>query len=189
MPEKLALKMKKLKIIQKNNSQFINILRFFFLILLFINYACVSNFEHTNKSNELIKISDKSFERINGYLSGNFYSYENKKKVSNAIGLYFALSNDGTSTAFSYCEDYLMTCDKTLVKIKTKLRCEKISNQNCFIIFFGDKFVKNKKTKIVKNKKNLENEFLIFQTSIKYKHQDLRISNSSETSDGSKWDN
>lgn len=181
--------MKKLKIIKKNNSQFNNILRFFFLVLLCMNYACVANFEYTNNSNELIKISDKSFERINGYLNGNFYSYENKKKVSNAIGLYFALSNDGTSTTFSYCEDYLMTCDKTLVKIRTKLRCEKISNQDCFIIFFDDKFVKNKKTKIIKNKKNLENEFLIFQTSIKYKHQDLRISNASETSDGSKWDN
>ena len=181
--------MRKKKKLKKNKSELINISKIFFIILFFFNYACVPNFEYTHKTNELIKISDKSFERAKEYLNGNFYSYENKKQVSNAIGLYFALSGDGTSTTFSYCEDYIMTCDKALVKIRTKLRCEKISNQHCFIIFFDNQLVKNKKIKIIKDKKNLDNEFLIFNTSIKYKHQDLRIPNSSEVSDGSKWDN
>ena len=180
--------MKKIIVVKKrnsNNSIFFKIIIVNFFILL---SSCKSNFEHTYIKKDLIKISNDSYSRVTEYLNGNFYSFENKKKITRAIGLYFALSEDGNSTVFSYCEDYLMTCEKTLVKIKTKLRCEKIAKKTCYVIFFDNRLVRNEKIKIINNENDLKNEFLIFKTNLKSNHHDMRIPNASEVSDGSNWD-
>lgn len=121
----------------KLNSYLINI-----TILLILSFFL---FNIKVNGNEKITISNFSYSRAIGYLEGNFFSFSENKNITKAIGMYFALSESGQNTSLSYCQDFIMTCDKNLVKIRTKMLCERISNEKCRVIFNEDKFLVNKK--------------------------------------------
>ena len=182
--------MKSKKVIKKGKGK-----NFFLILVIFaiFNYFFIphsfSNVSDSKKTS--ISISQNSYERVIGYLDGNFFSYSENKKITKALGMYLALSEDGESSAISYCQDFLMTCNKNLVKIRTKMLCERISNSKCIVLFNEDIYLPSKE-RIKKKKYQILNKyFLIFKSNEeinKNKHQEIRISNSSETSDGSKWD-
>jgi len=179
-----------MKIESQKKSNTVNI---FILLLLFsfsnLNLA-LSNNQIENKIIQM-KLTQASYDRMVNYIEGNFYSFSENKKITKAIGMYFAISDDGKSTAISYCQDFLMTCRKSLVKARTKMLCERISKIKCTVIFNEDKFLISKKRINKKNIQYLNDYFKIdrdIKSQVKAHHQEIRISNASETSDGSKWD-
>ena len=179
------------KIIKKNKiiTDLIKTKLLAILIIILFNTSSQSNEKKT--LNEIaIQTSEFSYDRIIGFIKGDFFSYSENKKITKALGMYFALSESGSNTAISYCQDFLMTCDKNLVKIRTKMLCERISNEKCKIIFNEDKFLINNKRINVKKIEELKKYFIIVKESNNFNqnnHQEIRIPNSSETSDGSKW--
>jgi hypothetical protein len=100
--------------------------------------------KHTYKiiKADKIKISKKNMERINGYLNGNFYSQNLNKNFIHVSGIYYAISKDGNSSSISFCDaDHFTLCAEQMLAYQTLKKCEKISKQECFLIFRGKTFL------------------------------------------------
>lgn len=158
-----------MKIKQKNN---LLILVFFINIFFFSNNLYSENFLKKNtyniKNNKKINISKKSMERILGYLNGNFYSENLNKTFYQVSGIYFALSKDGNNTSISFCNaDAFNLCAEQMLVYQTLNKCEKISNQKCYLIYRGKTFLPLRKKNI-----NLTNYFLV-NNNFKGNHSDI----------------
>lgn len=132
---------------------------FFLIIIGFfiinIEKTLASNFEFTSK-NSFIKITEESYNKINEFINGRFFSKNLNNKFFDVYGLYFALSKSGDVSVFSFCDDNVTGCNENLIKYQTYKKCTKYSGEECYIVLIKDKLVLNKK--IVKiNKKNIKN--------------------------------
>ena len=104
-----------------------------------------------------IEISKKNMNRINGYLSGSFYSQNLSKKFINVSGIYYAISKDGNNSSISFCDaDHFNLCAEQMLAYQTLEKCKKISKQKCFLIFRGKTFLPTKESNI-----NLDKYFII----------------------------
>jgi hypothetical protein len=142
------------------------ILIFVFIIIGLLNVGdkktLASNFEFTSK-NSFINITEESYNRVNEFLDGRFYSKNLNNKFFDVYGLYFALSKSGSISVFSFCDDDVTGCNENLIKYQTYKKCTKYSGEECYIILIKNKLILNKKIiKINKeNKKNIKQYFKI----------------------------
>lgn len=135
-----------------------------FFIVNFLFYTTGSNSEnfikkHTYKNIKAnkIKISKKNMERINGYLNGNFYSQNLNKKFIHVSGIYYAISKDGNNSSISFCDaDHFSLCAEQMLAYQTLKKCEKISKQECFLIYRGKIFLPTREKNF-----NLDKYFII----------------------------
>ena len=133
-----------------------------FINLLFEKKTYANNFEHKIKSPEKIKISEENFFRLLEFADGSFYSKVHGNKYSQVFGLHFALSAEGNTVAFSFCEDDMIGCNTYLLEYQTKATCERISGNYCNIIAIEKNLILNQK-KIPLNDKNLKENFIIYK--------------------------
>lgn len=138
----------------------------FYLIIFCILFSFEVN------SSSKIEISNVTSKRITDYLNQSFFSVEINNQVSNITTLFFYMSDDGNFSTTSYCPSfYEYDCNLNHLKFQTRIRCQKISNQKCKLLFnrknlyFSDKIYKKfskdkiedffliKKEKVENNKK------------------------------------
>lgn len=151
----------KLKVKNKNSNIFFLNIFFLFIILVFSmqTNAFANRFQYTY-NNSTIKLSGSSFERLNGFFKGNFYSYFLKKQITDASGIYFAISKDGTHSVISYCDDAnIWNCSEDFAKFQSVKLCERISKQECFILANNKEILINEKAYKISNQ-DLDNTFL-----------------------------
>lgn len=152
----------KLTIKNKNSNIFsLTKILFTFIILVFSIHtdASANKFQYTF-NNSTIKISESSFERLNGFFKGNFYSYFLKKQITDASGIYFAISRNGMHSVISYCDDTnIWNCSEDFAKFQSVKLCERISKQGCFILANNKEILINKKEYKISNQ-DLDNKFL-----------------------------
>ena len=143
--------MKKLKI-----NFFLLLVLFFFTTEVYsfnLNFKNKYLFKYSSDEN-IINISEKNLDRLRTFFLGNFFSYEQNNYQSNASGVYFALSITGNASVLSFCNEVINNCILNNMKFITKKKCERISNERCFIIASGNKIILNKKIYKV-NKSNI----------------------------------
>lgn len=145
---------------------------FSFTTLLFSTNSYSESFlkKNTYKMNKknIIKVSQKNLERLSGYLSGSFYSQNLNKKFINVSGVYYAISKDGNNSSISFCDaDHFELCAEQMLAYQTLGKCEKISNQKCFLIFRGKVFLPTRENKI-----NL-NKYFVLNTTLDGNHLDI----------------
>ncbi len=158
----------KLRIKNKNLNIFsLTKILFAFIIFFFSIHASASaNKFHYTFNNSTIKLSESSFERLNGFFKGNFYSYFLKKQITDASGIYFAISRDGTHSVISYCDDTnIWNCSEDFAKFQSVKLCERISKQECFILANNNEILINKKEYKISNQ-GLDNTFLQLNNAI-----------------------
>ena len=149
-----------------------------FFNIFTLNFVEASNFIYTHNS-EKIKISKVTYNKFIEYKKGIFYSKTYDKKFLNAKGMYFALSENGNSSVFSFCEDDVLGCVSNLLKYQTLKKCEKVANEKCYIISIKNYIHINKK-KILTEAKNLDKIFLIQEHNNISKSDDIRARTLSE---------
>jgi len=147
--------------IKKNSKK--NLIKLLIFFIFFINpsISTASNFQYTHKSNDKIKISEKIFNKLIEYKTGNFYSKIYKQKFTETKGMYFALAKNGNSASFSFCEDGMIGCMTNLLKYQTLKKCERIANDKCYIIAIGNSLVINKKKISLKEANEMQKIFII----------------------------
>ena len=152
----------KLKVKNKNSNIFFltnTFLSFVILVFSMQTNAFANRFQYTY-NNSTIKLSESSFERLNGFFKGNFYSYFLKKQITDASGIYFAISKDGTHSVISYCDDAnIWNCSEDFAKFQSVKLCERISKQECFILANNKEILINEKAYKISNQ-DLDNRFL-----------------------------
>ena len=123
-----------------------------------------------------IKISELQFKRLNDYLNGNFFSFEQNNYQKNVKGIYFSISQSGNTSVISYCDQDVIYCVTDNLKFQTNFKCERISNEKCYIILIEDNIVFNKKkTPLTKEISKYKNNFFKLQKSNeKQKISDIR---------------
>lgn len=115
------------------------------ILVKFIFIIFLLNLTKNSYSFEKINISKISKERLEGYLSGQFFSYVENNFISNSSGVFFFLSDDGDYSVIAFCPDFRVDrCDLNHIKFRTQYRCEKISNQKCRLIFKNNKLKQKK---------------------------------------------
>lgn len=98
------------------------------------------NSSEVNSSSK-VKISNVTIKRITDYLNQSFFSVEINNQVSNISTLFFYISDDGNFSTISYCPSfYEYDCNLDHVMFRTKKRCERISNQQCKLLFKRENF-------------------------------------------------
>mgnify|MGYP001057530331 CR=1 FL=1 len=128
----------------------------FYLII----FSILFSFE-ANSSNK-IKISNVTSKRITDYLDQSFFSVEINTQVSNITTLFFYISNDGNFSAISFCPSfYEYDCNLDHLKFQTRIRCQKISNQKCKLLFNRKSLYFNDKIYKKFSKDKIEDFFLI----------------------------
>ena len=95
----------------------IALLSVFFILIIFQQKLLASNFQYAITGSEKIKITEASFVRLIEFTKGRFYSKIYGAKIYQVIGLYFALSENGNTVAFSFCEDDIIGCNENLMVI------------------------------------------------------------------------
>ena len=109
-------------------------------IKLYLIIFCILFSFEANSSNK-IEISNVTSKRITDYLDQSFFSVEINTQVSNIISLFFYMSNDGNFSTISFCPSfYEYDCNLDHVMFRTKKRCERISNQQCKLLFNREGF-------------------------------------------------
>ena len=156
------------------------------LILIFFSFLL-----NSSKASEKIVISSFSLERLKNYQKGKFFSNEENIAISNSSGLYFYLSKNGKYSIIAFCPDFNEDqCSKNHIKFKSKYRCEKISKNDCKLIFNGNKYFFNN-ININKILKNIDIYFLVQQSPkniIKKKYSsEIRATTYNEISDDEKY--
>jgi len=149
--------MKKLK--NKFRLFFISILIFFYPSHSLPNLNLQNLYLFKYSTNEkIIKISENNLKRLKEFFFGDFYSYEQNNYQSGAKGIYFAVSESGNSSVFSFCNEDINNCILNNMQFITKKKCERISKEKCTIIATNNKIILNKKIYSIKNE-NLEKLF------------------------------
>ena len=141
-----------------------------FWIKLILNkiilYSILIVFGSPSFSNDRINVSEQTFNRIQNYYDGDFYSVENDNRIFNVVGIYFVISEDGKFSVISYCTEEKINCDLNLQEFKANYRCKKISQQNCRTLFYEKKIVIDRKTNNIKkisSKEDLKNLFIVYK--------------------------
>lgn len=131
------------------------------------------------------EISEKTFKRIQEYVSGNIYSHSYNRKISNVSTFDIAISEDGQFSVFSYCRYNGVdanTCQlNSPHQFQIKKKCERISGQKCLIVAEKKYFVlDSNKKKIDMN--NLQSFFKIKKTISESKiyYSDIEINSSKD---------
>lgn len=133
----------------KNKIKFIII-----LLLFFSTHAQSFDFKtrylylYTLEADK-IKISELQFERLNDYLNGNFFSFEQNNYQKNVKGIYFSISQSGNASVLSYCDNDIIYCVTDNLKFQTNYKCERISNEKCYIILVEGNIILNKKKTVL----------------------------------------
>lgn len=154
-----------------------------------------NKFQYTSKSSE-INISEKSFDRLDGFFKGIFYSEIFKKEITGSSGIYFAISKDGMHSVISYCDDTnIWNCSFDFARYQSVKRCEKISNQQCYILANNSEILINKNIYKIKTK-NPKNELIKLNKILKKfitrkdaKHSEIRYLTVEEKNNGDDWEN
>lgn len=160
----------------KTKNKFFIFILTFFISISNISYSSI--YQWTYNSSKKLPISETTYQRLNNFFTGDFYSYTFKKKITLATPLYFAISENGQGSVLSYCEDDKVNCIASVAKFQTLARCKKKFLQNCFIIGIDNKVIINKKVYII-NKNNsrevLKNisYFTHVKNEIKLPHDDI----------------
>ena len=155
-------------------------------LCIFVITSCIfvssishsSIYQWTYNSEKKLPISETTYQRLNNFFTGNFYSYTFKKKITLGTPLYFAISENGQGSVISYCEDERVNCIASVAKFQTLARCKKKFLQNCYIMGIDNKVIINKKIYLI-NKNNpkeiLENisSFVHVKNEIKLPHDDI----------------
>lgn len=121
------------------------------------------------------KISNQNLKRLENFLSGNFYSYQQNNFQKNVHGAYFALSETGTTSVLSYCVETIEECILDNAQFITKKKCERISNEKCFIILSQNTLVMNNNKYIIENNLNENKKYFETFISKKNKTSDIRL--------------
>ena len=139
--------------------------KFIFLLIPFLFFNCSKEYsvkKHFIKNE--IKISEQQKQRLNNYLSGQFYSFD-LERVVDAYPLAFLISEDGQRSIILACESYFNNCQYSLKLNQLLRKKDKVNNKNFKILALNKKIVvKNNVTKKFNNKnkykkvKNLDNQ-------------------------------
>ena len=136
--------------------------KIFILILLLISFFLNSQpsyssvYQWTYDAEQKLNISKTTYQRLHDFITGNFYSYTFKKKITLATPLYFAITENGQGSVLSYCEDERINCIASVAKFQTLARCKKKFLQNCYILAIDNKVIANKKIFKINKKKPLD---------------------------------
>lgn len=137
----------------------------FFLLfcayLFFSNSALAVSFNKKNtlliKNNNQIPVSKEVFARMENYLKGSFFSKNLNRKLIQVSGIYMSISEKGDHSSISFCDaDNFDLCAEQHLAFQTLKKCEKISEQKCYLVFRGKTFLPRKD-----NKLNLKKYFYI----------------------------
>lgn len=187
----------KLKIKNKKFIIYLTNIIVAFLILIFSaqTNAFANKFKYTY-NNSTIKLSESSFQRLTGFFKGDFYSYFLKKQITNASGIYFAISKDGMHSVISYCDDpSIWNCSEDFAKFQSVRRCEKISKQDCFILANNNEILMSGKVYKISNEDidnkllELNNIITKFEIANNEAHSEIRYLTLQEKNDGDSWEN
>lgn len=153
-----------------------------FFLLLTVNLEAKIQKEILNPQSKII-ITEESYQKLQNYLNNEIYSYTYKKNQKNIRGIYFFLSESGRGTSIGYCNGFYEDhCQIGFLKNNLLEKCQKINNENCFLIV-------NRKNIIIDNKKIQKQEIDKFFKIVKNKntknnyHYDLMV-----PSFGDLWD-
>jgi len=136
-----------------------------YLLIPFLFFNCANEYSVRKYfvQNE-IKISELQKQRLNNYLSGQFYSFDlDRMVVINPLA--FLISEDGQRSIILACESYFNNCQYSLKLNQLLKKKDKAENKNFKILALNKKIVvKNNLTKNFKNQnkykkiKNLDNQ-------------------------------
>jgi len=136
-----------------------------YLLIPFLFFNCANEYSVRKYfvQNE-IKISELQKQRLNNYLSGQFYSFDlDRMVVINPLA--FLISEDGQRSIILACESYFNNCRYSLKLNQLLKKKDKAENKNFKILALNKKIVvKNNLTKNFKNQnkykkiKNLDNQ-------------------------------
>jgi len=136
-----------------------------YLLIPFLFFNCANEYSVRKYfvQNE-IKISELKKQRLNNYLSGQFYSFDlDRMVVINPLA--FLISEDGQRSIILACESYFNNCRYSLKLNQLLKKKDKAENKNFKILALNKKIVvKNNLTKNFKNQKkykkikNLDNQ-------------------------------
>jgi hypothetical protein len=136
-----------------------------YLLIPFLFFNCANEYSVRKyfAQNE-IKISELQKQRLNNYLSGQFYSFDlDRMVVINPLA--FLISEDGQRSIILACESYFNNCRYSLKLNQLLKKKDKAENKNFKILALNKKtVVKNNFTKNFKNQnkykkiKNLDNQ-------------------------------
>ena len=136
-----------------------------YLLIPFLFFNCANEYSVRKYfvQNE-IKISELQKQRLNNYLSGQFYSFDLDRMVV-IDPLAFLISEDGQRSIILACESYFNNCRYSLKLNQLLKKKDKAENKNFKILALNKKIVvKNNLTKNFKNQnkykkiKNLDNQ-------------------------------
>ena len=136
------------------------ILVFFLILITSVNTYSKSyikkntiEFDNYNK----ISISETAEKRIKNYLNGKINSKNLQQNFKNVSGIYFAISDNGSDTSISFCNELdFDLCAEQHLAFQTLKKCEKISKRSCFLLFRGKTFLPTREKKI-----NINNFFTV----------------------------
>ena len=130
-------------------------------IKFYLTIFCILFSFEVNSSSK-IEISNVTSKRITDYLNQSFFSVEINNQVSNITTLFFYMSDDGNFSTISYCPSfYEYDCNLNHLKFQTRIRCQKISNQKCKLLFNRKNLYFNDKIYKKFSKDKIEDFFLI----------------------------
>ena len=130
--------------------------KFIFLLIPFLFFNCSKEYsikKHFIKNE--IKISEQQKQRLNNYLSGQFYSFD-LERVVDAYPLAFLISEDGQRSIILACESYFNNCQYSLKLNQLLRKKDKVKNKNFKILALNKKIViKNS----INKKSNTHNKY------------------------------
>ena len=163
----------------KNNLLIVLILFFFSQSSLASSITFKDKYLYKYSTNDqVITISRGNYKRLQEFFLGKFFSYEQNNFQTMTNGAYFALSKTGIASVMSYCNEEINNCILDNMKFVTKAKCERIANEECFIIVSDNKIILNRQYYSVDKKTipdHLTSKFQIFDKNSEEKISDIRL--------------